>query len=265
MRISVVERGGALVRIEHSVGESVSGIAPGPDDGLRERLCQIVFENLPSGRVFVLDRDGRIVAAGGARSLTGIPVHGLVGLRARDLLDPAEYARFEPALRAAMDGSAVHREGQVRGVDLEYWMQPAPRRRGRRGARRGHRAQRHRAEAGGARIAGGAGTSRPGARRKLRRLRGVRPRDRRVRRSAGAGTRSWGEPRSCRRSSSTSGSRSSTPRTMPRSFPRRPRSWRGGRSGWTWSTGSGGPTVPGHGSGPARRSSTVIRRASPGG
>ncbi len=100
------------------------GIAPGPDDGLRDRLCQIVFENLPSGRVFVLDRDGRIVAAGGAKSLTGIPVHGLVGQRARDILDPAEYARFEPAFRAAMDGSTVHREGQVRGVDLEYWMQP---------------------------------------------------------------------------------------------------------------------------------------------
>ena len=193
VRNSVSIEGGALDRIEHSRGRSEPGIAPGPDEGLRERLYRIVFANLPSGRVFVLDWDGRIIAAGGARSLTGSPVRGSVGRRARDLLDPAEYAQFEPALRAAMDGIAVHGEGQVRGLDLEYWLQPVRDDGGGVVLVVATAHDRHRAEEGGTRKCRRSGSS-PGARRETPTATG-RPTSRQAcGRSAGAGTGSGAGP-----------------------------------------------------------------------
>ena len=91
---------------------------------LDEPLYRVILDSVPSGRVFVVDRGLRVIAAGGSTSLTGAPVKDLTGKCAEDLLSPDEMARLEPALRAALAGKAVHREGRLRGVDVEYWLQP---------------------------------------------------------------------------------------------------------------------------------------------
>ncbi len=91
---------------------------------LDEPLYRAILDSIPSGRVLVVDRELRVIAAGGATSLTGAPLKDLVGRPAADLLSPDEMARLAPALREALDGKSVHREGRLRGVDVEYWLQP---------------------------------------------------------------------------------------------------------------------------------------------
>ncbi len=74
--------------------------------------------------MFIVDRDLRLVATGGANTLTGIPVKDLTGQLGSDLLSPDEFRRLEPAWRKALAGAAVHCEGRLREVDVEYWLQP---------------------------------------------------------------------------------------------------------------------------------------------
>jgi two-component system, cell cycle sensor histidine kinase and response regulator CckA len=87
-------------------------------------VSRAVIDTFPSGLVYALDTNLRVVAAGGRSPVPGIDPGSRVGRRLAEFVPAEEWKDLEPLFRLALDGVASCREARIRGIEVEARFEP---------------------------------------------------------------------------------------------------------------------------------------------